>query len=64
MIFRSQSARRHPLADIPLQQMVAKAEAGCYQAKPAKVFGFDQIVEAHRAMEEGLVTGKMAVAVS
>jgi len=44
--------------------MVAKAEAGCYLAKPAKVFGFDQIVEAHRAMEEGLVTGKMAVAVS
>jgi len=44
--------------------MVAKAEAGCYQAKPAKVFGFDQIVETHRAMEEGLVTGKMAVAVS
>ena len=53
-----------PLADIPLQQMITKAEAGCYQAKPAKVFGFDQIVEAHRAMEEGLAAGKMVVAVS
>jgi NADPH:quinone reductase len=47
-----------------VQQMITKAEAGCYQAKPAKVFGFDQIVEAHRAMEEGLAAGKMVVAVS
>ncbi len=53
-----------PLADIPLEQMIAKAEAGRYQTKPAKVFGFDQIVEAHRAMEEGLAAGKMVVAVS
>ncbi len=53
-----------PLSDIPLQQMITKAEAGRYQAKPARVFGFDQIVEAHRAMEEGLAAGKMVVAVS
>ena len=53
-----------PLAEIPLTEMMAKAEAGRYQAKPAWVFGFDEIVEAHRAMEEGLVTGKMVVAVS
>ncbi len=53
-----------PLADIPLQQMITKAEAGRYQAKPTKVFGLDQIVEAHRAMEEGLAAGKMVVAVS
>ena len=53
-----------PLADIPLQQMIAKAEAGPYKAEPARVFGFDEIVEAHRAMEEGLAVGKMVVAVS
>jgi NADPH:quinone reductase len=53
-----------PLADIPLQQMITKAEAGRYQAKPARVFGFDEIIQAHRAMEEGLAAGKMVVAVS
>ena len=44
--------------------MIAKAEAGRYQAKPARVFGFDEIVEAHRAMERGLAAGKMVVAVN
>ena len=53
-----------PLADIPLQQMITKAEAGRYKAKPVRVFGFDQIVEAHRVMEQGATAGKMVVAVS
>ena len=53
-----------PLADIPLQEMIAKAEAGRYQAKPARVFGFEEIIQAHRAMEEGQAAGKMVVAVS
>jgi NADPH:quinone reductase-like Zn-dependent oxidoreductase len=53
-----------PLTDIPLQQMVARAEAGRYQAKPARVFGFDEIVQAHQAMEQGQAAGKMVVAVS
>jgi NADPH:quinone reductase-like Zn-dependent oxidoreductase len=53
-----------PLADVPLQQMISKAEAGRYKAKPARVFGFDHIIEAHRAMEQGLAAGKMVVAVS
>jgi len=52
------------LTDIPLQEMITKAEAGRYQAKPARVFGFDEIVQAHRAMEEGLAAGKMTVAVN
>ena len=34
------------------------------QAKPVRVFGFDEITEAHRAMEEGRAAGKMAVSVS
>ena len=53
-----------PLAEIPLADMIAKAEAGRYQAKPVRVFGFDQIVEAHRVMEQGAAAGKMVVAVS
>jgi NADPH:quinone reductase len=53
-----------PLADIPLQQIITNAEAGRYQAKPARVFGFEEIVQAHQAMEEGLAAGKMVVAVS
>jgi NADPH:quinone reductase-like Zn-dependent oxidoreductase len=53
-----------PLADIPLPQMIAKAETGRYRAKPVRVFGFDDIVEAHRAREDGLAAGKMVVAVS
>jgi NADPH:quinone reductase-like Zn-dependent oxidoreductase len=53
-----------PLTEIPLADMIAKAETGRYQAKPVRVFGFDQIVEAHRAMEEGAADGKMVVAVS
>ncbi len=53
-----------PLAAIPLQQMITKAETGRYQAKPTRVFSFDQIIDAHRAMEEGLAAGKMVVAVS
>jgi NADPH:quinone reductase-like Zn-dependent oxidoreductase len=53
-----------PLADIPLQEMISKAESGRYRAKPVKVFGFEEIVEAHRAMEQGLAAGKMVVAVN
>jgi NADPH:quinone reductase len=52
-----------PLAEIPLADIIARAEAGRYQAKPVRVFGFDQIVEAHRVMEEGTAAGKMVVAV-
>jgi NADPH:quinone reductase-like Zn-dependent oxidoreductase len=53
-----------PLADIPLQEMITKAESGRYRAKPVKVFGFEEIVEAHQAMEQGLAGGKMVVAVN
>jgi len=53
-----------PLADIPLQEMITKVESGRYRAKPVKVFGFEEIVEAHRAMEQGLAGGKMVVTVN
>jgi NADPH:quinone reductase len=53
-----------PLTEIPLTELIGKAESGLYQAKPAKVFGFDDIVEAHRVMESGLAGGKMTVSVT
>ena len=53
-----------PLADIPLQEMISKAESGRYRAKPVKGFGGEENVEAHRAMEQGLAAGKMVVAVN
>jgi len=52
-----------PLAAVPLQEMIAKAEAGAYQAKPSRVFGFGELPEAHRIMEAGTAGGKMAAAV-
>jgi NADPH2:quinone reductase len=57
-------SKEFPLADIPLADMIAKAEAGTYKAKPARVFRFDEIVEAHRVMEAGQAGGKMVVAVN
>jgi NADPH2:quinone reductase len=41
--------------------MITKAETGRYKARPARVFGFEEIVKAHVAMEEGLAAGKMVV---
>jgi len=55
--------RDFPLAEIPLADMIAKAESGSYRAKPVRVFRFSEIVEAHRAMEAGQAAGKMVVAV-
>jgi NADPH:quinone reductase-like Zn-dependent oxidoreductase len=52
-----------PLAAIPLQEMIAKAEAGTYQARPARVFGFGELPEAHRIMEAGTAGGKMVATV-
>jgi NADPH:quinone reductase-like Zn-dependent oxidoreductase len=53
-----------PLTEIPLTEMIGKAETGLYQAKPARVFGFDDIVEAHKMMESGRAGGKMTVSVT
>ena len=52
-----------PLAAIPLQDMIARAEAGRYQAEPARVFGFGELPEAHRIMEAGTAGGKMVATV-
>ena len=50
-----------PLSDVPLQTIVDRAAAGVYKAKPARVFPFDQIQEAHRFMESNQANGKIVV---
>ncbi|MGW0886372.1 zinc-binding dehydrogenase, partial [Streptomyces sp. NPDC002671] len=52
-----------PLADVPLDVIYAKVESGALPARPARIFRFDEIVEAHRIMETGEALGKMAVIV-
>jgi NADPH2:quinone reductase len=52
-----------PLTDVPVQAIVKKAERGLFDAHPAQVFGFDQIVEAHRLMDAGEAGGKLVVTV-
>ncbi|MTE16239.1 zinc-binding dehydrogenase [Nocardia aurantiaca] len=52
-----------PLSAVPLADLVAKAEAGAYHAKPVRTFTFDEIVRAHEVMESGTAGGKMTVAV-
>jgi NADPH:quinone reductase len=51
-----------PLAAIPFDEIVSKVETGVYKAKPSRVFGFEEIAEAHRVMESSRATGKLVVA--
>jgi NADPH:quinone reductase-like Zn-dependent oxidoreductase len=52
-----------PLSDVPLQAIADHAAAGCYKAKPSRVFRFEEIREAHRVMESNQANGKMVVVV-
>jgi hypothetical protein len=52
----------YPISAIPFQQMVTKAETSIYQTKPARVFAFEEISEAHRLMEARQAGGKLVVA--
>ena len=51
----------YPLSHIPFQTIVDRVEKGVYRAKPAKIFAFDQIQEAHRLMESNQANGKIVV---
>jgi NADPH:quinone reductase-like Zn-dependent oxidoreductase len=51
----------YPLSAIPFQEIVDKVQAGVYQAKPARVFAFEEIAEAHRLMEASQAAGKLVV---
>jgi NADPH:quinone reductase-like Zn-dependent oxidoreductase len=46
---------------VPLQQIAADAAAGRLDVKPTRIFKFDEIREAHHAMEANQAGGKMVV---
>ncbi|MBL7495098.1 zinc-binding dehydrogenase [Frankia sp. CNm7] len=50
-----------PLSDVPLQEIVDQVASGQLAARPARVFGFEEIRAAHRVMEAGEAGGKMVV---
>jgi NADPH:quinone reductase-like Zn-dependent oxidoreductase len=50
-----------PLSDVPLQRIAADAAAGRLDVKPARIFRFDEIREAHRVMESNEARGKLVV---
>jgi NADPH:quinone reductase-like Zn-dependent oxidoreductase len=50
-----------PLSEIPFQDIVDRVASGAYRAKPAKVFGFEDIQAAHRLMEQNEANGKIVV---
>lgn len=52
-----------PVSDVPIQAIVDKAERGVFPARPARVFGFDQVAEAHRILDAGTAGGKLDVTV-
>lgn len=52
-----------PLSDVPLADIAKQVAAGTLDARPSRVFTFDQIHEAHRVMEAGQAGGKMVVVV-
>ena len=50
-----------PLSDVPLKQIAEDAAAGRLDARPVRVFRFDEIREAHRVMEANEAHGTMVV---
>src|SRR5262245_22672870 len=52
-----------PLSDVPLQTIAERVEAGRLQATPSRVFGFEEVRDAHRLMEANGAHGKMVVVV-
>ncbi len=50
-----------PLSDVPLQEIAREVAVGRLKAKPARVFSFEEIREAHRVMEANEAGGKMVV---
>src|SRR5271166_3055791 len=52
-----------PLSDVPLQTIADQVAAGRFKVKPAQVFRFEDIREAHRVMESNQANGKLVVRV-
>lgn len=53
----------YPLSDVPFQQLIELAEAGTLRASPSRVFRFEEIRDAHRALDAQEGHGKMVVVV-
>jgi NADPH:quinone reductase-like Zn-dependent oxidoreductase len=51
----------YPLVEIPLDDIFDEVASGKLRGQPARVFTFEQIVEAHRVLEQGTGGGKMVV---
>jgi NADPH2:quinone reductase len=49
------------LSDVPLQQMADMVATGALRARPARVFEFKELAQAHALMEAGAVQGKCVV---
>ena len=50
-----------PLSDVPLQDIARQVVEGKLRAKPARIFKFEEIREAHRVMEANEANSKMVV---
>jgi NADPH:quinone reductase len=50
-----------PLSDVPLQDIARQIAEGRFDAKPSRIFKFEEIHEAHRVMEANAANGKMVV---
>jgi NADPH:quinone reductase len=51
----------YPLAEVPLADIFEQVASGKLQGGPVRVFSFNEIVTAHRALEAGTAGGKMTV---
>lgn len=50
-----------PLSNVPLQDIVRSVESGDWDARPAHVFGYGEIQEAHRMLDSHNAGGKIVV---
>lgn len=53
--------RDYPLSNIPMQEILNRVAEGVYRAKPARVFPFHLLGEAHSLMESNQANGKIVV---
>jgi NADPH:quinone reductase-like Zn-dependent oxidoreductase len=54
-------APEFPVSDVPFQQIADDVAKGVLDVKPARVFSFEEIHDAHRVMESNQAGGKMVV---
>jgi NADPH:quinone reductase-like Zn-dependent oxidoreductase len=52
-----------PASEVPMQTIVERVQDGTYRTKPAHVFPFDRLADAHRLMESNQANGKIVVVV-